>query len=65
MTHNAVSTLWPSSLPILVAHPNERHANRQLLCWSVMTDRESIVHLAQMKKKMSYIKAKGCCIWEC
>jgi len=33
-------TLEPSSLPIVVAQPDERHANRQLLCWSGMTDTE-------------------------
>jgi len=51
---NAVSSLGPSSLPVVVAQPDERHANRaasvlsltkdmqteQLLCWSGMTDTE-------------------------
>jgi len=48
-------TLGPSSLPVVVAQPDERHANKaasvlewydrhrqtkQLLCWSGMTDTE-------------------------
>jgi len=46
-------TLVPSSLPAVVAQPDERHATEQLLCWSGMTDTEHIVqHLAQTKKKL-------------
>jgi len=36
-------TLGSSSLPVVVAQPDERHANRtleQLLCWSGMADTE-------------------------
>jgi len=33
-------TLGPSSLPVVVAQPGERHAKEQLLCWSGMTDTE-------------------------
>jgi len=45
--------LEPSSLPVLVAQPDERMQTEQLLCWSVMT--QSIVkHLPQMKKIISY-----------
>jgi len=44
------STLAPSSLPVVVGQPEERHANRaaSVLKWY---DRQSIVqHLAQTKK---------------
>jgi len=34
-------TLGPSSLPVVVDQPDERHvASEQLLCWSGMTDTE-------------------------
>jgi len=33
-------TLRPSSLPVVVAQPDERHVTEQLLCWSGMTDTE-------------------------
>jgi len=32
------SILGPNSLPVVVFQPDGRHANRQLLCWSGMTD---------------------------
>jgi len=39
-TLNAVSHLGPSSLPVVVAQLDERHATEKLLCWSGMMDRE-------------------------
>jgi len=30
----------PSSLPVVVAHPDNKLANRTALCWSGMTDTE-------------------------
>jgi len=33
-------TLGSSSLPVVVAQPDERHANRTASCWSGMTDTE-------------------------
>jgi len=32
--------LGPSSVPIVVAQPDERHAKEKLLCWSGMTNTE-------------------------
>jgi len=46
-------TLEISSLPVVVAQPDDRHATRTALCWSGMTD-ESIQLLFQMKKKHYY-----------
>jgi len=39
-------TLGPSSLPVVVAQPDERHANRtasMLLCWSGIMDTEHTI----------------------
>jgi len=33
-------TLGPSSLSVVMAQPDERHANRTASCWSGMTDTE-------------------------
>jgi len=33
-------TLGRSSLPVVVAQPDERHTTEQLLCWSGITDTE-------------------------
>jgi len=37
---NAVSTLGPSSLLVVVAHLTKDMQTKQLLCWSGMTDTE-------------------------
>jgi len=39
-----VASLGQSSLPILVAQSDKRHANRTFLCWIGMTDTEHMVH---------------------
>jgi len=46
--------LGPSSLPIVVAQPNEYMQTEQFLCWSGMTG-QSIQHLVQTKKKGTLI----------
>jgi len=46
-------TLGPSSLPVVVAQPDERLQTEQLLYWSGMKDTENSKHkhLVQTKKK--------------
>jgi len=37
-TRNAITHLGPSSPPVVVAQPDERHVTEQLLCWVELTD---------------------------
>jgi len=49
-------TLGPNSLPVVVAQPDERHANRaaSVLEWYVRHRAYIVQHLAQTKKKKKY-----------
>jgi len=35
-----LSTLWPNSLPVVVAQPDERHENRTAVCVRVLDSTE-------------------------
>jgi len=43
--------LGPSSLSVVVAQPDERHTEEQLLCWSGMTDQEHTATFGSNKEE--------------
>jgi len=50
-------TLGPSSLPVVVAQPGERHANRAAFMLEWYDSHGALVqHLAQTKKKQAFCR---------